>query len=70
MEINYDLNKRWEEGKGHHPNSIKLYERLAEIDYKYNSDSFCFKSGGDGDNGESIMFMLDIIFEEEDNKHE
>lgn len=62
--INYDLVNRWENGIEHHPESEKLYKRLAELDYHYNQDGFCFKSGGDGDNGESLMYLLDMYFDE------
>ena len=30
---------------------------------------FCFKSGGDGDNGEHLMYLLDIHFEQIDKKN-
>ena len=35
-----------------------------EVDIE-NGDLFDFSSGGDGDNGEHLMYILDIIFEEE-----
>lgn len=57
--------QRWEEGIEHDPRSELLYKRLAELDYEH-GDLFCFKSGGDGDNGESLMYLLDIYFEELD----
>ncbi len=64
--VNYDIENRWEFGDGHHPESIKLYERIAELDYKIGHDAFDFNSGGDGDNGEHLMFLLDIFFEEQE----
>lgn len=64
--IEYDLNKRWEQGTKHHPKSIALYKRIAKYDFELNSDSFGFKAGGDGDNGEQLMYLLDVIFEEDD----
>lgn len=63
-----DINKRWEDGIFHHPKSEEIYKALEEIDFKYNNDSFCWKSGGDGDNGEELMYLLDIHFEREDEK--
>ena len=68
--INYDINKRWEKGIEHHTESIKLYDRLEDLDLYVGNDLFCFKSGGDGDNGEHLMFLLDIIFEEKDTLKE
>src|SRR5882724_2141205 len=64
--INYDVNDRWEKGINHHPKSVETYKRIAELDIAVANDSFCFKSGGDGDNGESLMYLMDIVFEEKD----
>ena len=66
--VEYDINKRWEEGEDHHPDSKALFKRIADIDFKHCSDSFCWKSGGDGDNGEALMYILDIIFDEDDEE--
>lgn len=57
---------RWALGEHHDSRSIALYKRIEEIDFEHFGDSFCFKSGGDGDNGETLMYILDIIFEERD----
>ncbi len=64
--VEYDINKRWEKGTPHHPNSVKLFKRIAQIDFELCSDYFCWKSGGDGDNGETLMYEMDIYFEEQD----
>lgn len=64
MSVETDLNKRWELGIPHNPKSVELYKIIAELDWKYGGDSFCFKSGGDGDNGENLMYLLDIHFEQ------
>ena len=69
MPIEYNINKRWEDGIDHHPKSVALFKCIAKVDFKYCSDSFCWKSGGDGDNGETLMYILDIIFEEDDERH-
>jgi len=65
--IEYNIGKRWEQGINHHPESYKLYKRIAELDLKHGDDFFCFKKGGDGDNGEHLMYLLDIYFEEQEN---
>jgi len=66
--VEYDLNKRWEEGISHHPKSEELFKKIQEVDFIWNDDHFCWKYGGDGDNGEIFMYVLDVIFEEEDKK--
>ena len=54
---------RWEEGVPHHPNSERILEFLKEHDFNDYGDYFCWKTGGDGDNGESLMYQLDAFFE-------
>ena len=66
--VEYDIGKRWETGMGHHPKSIALFKRINEIDWVWGGDSFCWESGGDGDNGETLMYLLDVIFDEDDLK--
>jgi hypothetical protein len=64
--IERDINKRWEQGIDHHPKSLELFKALAEIDLTAGNDYFCWKSGGDGDNGEMLMYEMDIYFECQD----
>lgn len=59
-------NERWEQGLPHHPKSEKIFESIAKLDLELNDDHFCWKSGGDGDNGESLMYLLDEHFEQAD----
>jgi hypothetical protein len=54
---------RWEEGIEHHPMSVRLMEFLAQHDFEDYGDYFCWKKGGDGDNGESLMYEMDAFFE-------
>ncbi len=58
--------QRWEKGTPHHPKSEALMRFLAEVDYVAYDDSFGWKLGGDGDNGESLMYELDAFFDNED----
>jgi methyl coenzyme M reductase subunit C-like uncharacterized protein (methanogenesis marker protein 7) len=62
FEVDGELD-RWSEGIEHHPMSEKLVRDLSEIDWMFFNDYFHFKIGGDGDNGESLMYMLDILFD-------
>jgi hypothetical protein len=64
--VEYDVNKRWEEGMDHHPNSEALMNRIKDLDWELLNGHFDFKTGGDGDNGETLMYLLDIFFEERD----
>ena len=54
---------RWEEGIEHHPMSERIVRFLAKHDYNDYGDCFCWKVGGDGDNGETLMYQLDAFFE-------
>lgn len=64
--IETNVTKRWENGKVHHPKSIELMDIIAEIDFELCDDYFCWKTGGDGDNGECLMYEMDIYFEAKD----
>jgi len=54
---------RWGEGINHHPASERLMKFLVEHDFNDYGDYFCWKTGGDGDNGETLMFEMDSFFE-------
>lgn len=60
-----DSGKRWEQGVEHHPKSVALFKFIAARDFE-EGDSFCWKSGGDGDNGENLMYQMDAYFEKQD----
>ena len=64
--IEYSVGRRWTRGIPHHPKSQALFARLAALDFERCGDHFGWKSGGDGDNGEQLMYELDIIFEEDE----
>lgn len=62
---------RWAKGINHHPMSLRLMAFLEDHDFHDYKDFFCWKSGGDGDNGEQLMFEMDAFFEmlDLDKKH-
>jgi len=60
------MEKRWENGIPHDPRSIEIYEAIAKLDWEEGDDSMCLTSGGDGDNGEGLMYLLDVYFEDKD----
>lgn len=61
-----DINQRWEKGIPHDKRSREIYEFLQDYDFEYCNDFFCFKSGGDGDNGEHLMYLMDEYFANKD----
>lgn len=66
--IETDQNVRWEQGISHHPKSIELMKHIAELDFCFMDDYFCWNMGGDGDNGEFLMYLMDMYFELQDAK--
>lgn len=54
---------RYGKGIEHDPRSEAIGRVLGEIDFDVLGDSLCLKFGGDGDNGEQLMYALDIYFE-------
>lgn len=60
------ITERWEQGIPHDIRSQKIFNGIAELDFIHGSDFFRFKSGGDGDNGEHLMYLLDMYFEIQD----
>ena len=49
----------------HDERSIEIYESIAKLDFE-NGDELGLKSGGDGDNGERLLDLLDLHFEAKD----
>jgi len=66
--IDTDIGKRWANEIPHHPKSVQLMAEIQYVDFKYNTDYFRWKIGGDGDNGETLMYVLDLIFEAKEKK--
>lgn len=58
-----DGNKRWEEGKEHHQLAKRIGKFLSEHDFADYGDSMGWSFGGDGDNGETLLYQLDAFFE-------
>lgn len=54
---------RWSEGTPHHPQSKRLMDFLSKHDFKDFGDYFDWRTGGDGDNGETLMYQMDAFFE-------
>ncbi len=54
---------RWGKGIPHDPRSEEIGRALGEIDVDVFGDYFQWNFGGDGDNGETLLYQLDIYFE-------
>lgn len=67
-EVVVNSQERWEKGMAHHPKSVEVYEFIAKHDFENCGDFFDWKCGGDGDNGEELMYLLDEYFEQRDKK--
>lgn len=63
QELGLTTVKRWEEGVSHHPMSLRLMRFLSNHDFHDCNDYFGWKMGGDGDNGETMMYQMDAFFE-------
>ena len=58
--------ERMEQGIPHDPRSVAVYSHVARVDYEQCDDTLSLKAGGDGDNGEHLMYLLDDYFAEAD----
>lgn len=54
---------RWGIGREHHPKSVRMMEFLKKHDWQDYGGFFDWSTGGDGDNGETLMFQMDALFE-------
>lgn len=54
---------RWQQSNDHYPLSERLVRFISKHDFEDFNDFFCWKIGGDGDNGETLMYQLDTFFE-------
>lgn len=64
MRIMRTIDERWQEsGYEHDSRSIELAYSIRDLDTE---DQMDLKFGGDGDNGEILLYLLDMHFERED----
>lgn len=62
------IDDRWKKGISHDPRSIAIAKGIAKIDENENGNSLDLRFGGDGDNGEELLYLLDLYFEDLDNE--
>lgn len=67
MKTELDISKRWMEGRKHHSKTDAIVGLINDIDWKLGGDVLGLNFGGDGDNGEHLAYILDIIYDAEDN---
>jgi len=67
--IEADCGVRWEKGIEHHPKAEEILKLIMESDWAFMGDYFCWKTGGDGDNGETLKFSLSVMLELEDARN-
>jgi len=60
------ITERWEQGIPHDPRSKALYKHIEALDFEQCGDYFGFKSGGDGDNGEHLMYLMDDYWDQQE----
>lgn len=68
LDIEADIAKRWEQGIDHHPEAERIFELIKDSDWAFGNDYFCWKDGGDGDNGECLKFALSVLLELRDKQ--
>ena len=57
--------RRWEDGTPHHPRSHQLMHHMKAVDNENGGNHMdLLETGGDGDTGEDIMFLMDGFFEQ------
>ena len=64
--IEANVTKRWEQGIEHHRRAEEIFDLIKQSDWAFGGDHFCWKEGGDGDNGEHLKYALSIYCELED----
>lgn len=57
------IQDRWSDGVDHEPESIRFVELMGRMDFENFGDSLCIKTGGDGDNGETLAYIIDALIE-------
>lgn len=57
------VEQRWEKGVPHDPRSLALAKALRDADRDIGGDGLDLRFGGDGDNGEHLLFLLDDYFD-------
>ena len=54
------IESRWEAGKPHHPEAVRILKGMKALDYMGEAD---LDLGGDGDHGETLLYLLSEFLE-------
>ena len=55
--------ERWEKDIPHKPEAEKLVHLISKMDWDMNGGELDIRVGGDGDTGETLMFILDELID-------
>ena len=55
------IEDRWSKGIDHEKGTVELVKLLSEIDQHHFGNYFDWRTGGDGDNGETLAYQLDEL---------
>ena len=61
--VERDIGKRFNAGIPHNEKSVEIMAGIGRIDFYNNGDSLKLRTGYDTDNGETLLYLLDIYFE-------
>jgi hypothetical protein len=57
------IDDRWSDGVDHEPESEELVRRIADMAFDHFDDALQLRVGGDGDNGETLAYIIDALIE-------
>ncbi len=55
---------KWSLGEDVRDEAYKLARLIGDMDFQHFSDCFWLKFGGDGDNGETLAYLIDALIDQ------
>lgn len=68
--IDIDLVARWERGEPRLEEAEKIAQEIADLDWLLYDNVFDFDFGGDGDSGELLIDLIDVLFRLQNKENE
>lgn len=62
VKVTISTEDRWEQGIEHDARSEDIFKFMQDYDWKFNDGALDLRSGGDGDMGEELMYLMDEYF--------